>query len=401
MKHCIYAFTTLVSCALIASPVSAAFLRVDPSGGGDYLTVQAAMLVAAPGDSIAVRAGLNTVTNVQVKEAVLLLGGWNAAFTGRVPGSSHLVTSGNNCILRLSSGQTTATLIDGFELSGANQSAIWLTGSSATITNNDFHDNYAADGGAVHCEYGASPVIANNHIHHNTANYGGGLRGHFGSGNSPTIRNNVIEYNSAFDTGGGIAVNNGSPVIEDNIVRFNQTNGAGGGIHVWHAGGGTVELRRNLIVFNVGGKGGGIGISGGHPIIENNTLWANNASQGGAISNEESTIPEPGIAQISHNILGGSPVGAGVQCLNQTAIALSCNDVFGNAAGHYINCPPPVGDIHVDPSFCDPYKYDFRLMSNSPCAPQGVCGLIGAFGIGCGAVSIEPTTWAHIKAAYR
>jgi hypothetical protein len=210
----------------------------------------------------------------------------------------------------------------------------------------------------------------------------------------------VIEYNHAGSAGGGIGVNNGSPVIEDNIIRFNTAGGTGGGVHVWHAGGGTVELRRNLIIYNnCSGNGGGIGINGGHPLIENNTLWANSASNGGAISYAESEIPAPGTTQVSHNILGGSTMGAGVHCINLFTISLTCNCVFGNAGGNYVACPPAVGDLLVDPAFCD--LVDFLLQSSSPCAPSGSCGLVGAYGMGCGPVSLPATTWSQLKAAYR
>jgi hypothetical protein len=46
---------------------------------------------------------------------------------------------------------------------------------------------------------------------------------------------------------------------------------------------------------------------------------------------------------------------------------------------------------------------DFRVMVGSPCLPDGSigCGLIGAFGEGCGAISVDRASWGEIKAAYR
>jgi hypothetical protein len=65
----------------------------------------------------------------------------------------------------------------------------------------------------------------------------------------------------------------------------------------------------------------------------------------------------------------------------------------------------------VDPLFCDPVPCtssptsngDYSLHEHSPALPDGnECGvLIGALGHGCGPVSVEPETWAGIKARYR
>jgi len=382
-------------------PVDAAFLRVDPSGSADFTTVASAMTAAAPGDTIATIVGVHTVTNVEVTEGVQLLGGWDAGFSWRVPGASHLYTPSGR-ILRFTSGQTRATRVDGFELTHATASAIFCTGSSPTITNNEFHDNTSWEGAAIDCEYGASPLIQGNHVHHNSATYGAGFESHWGSDTSPVIRGNLIEYNDASSAGGGLSVNNGNAVIEDNIIRFNSAGGTGGGVHIWHAGGGVVQVRGNLIILNESRDGGGLGINGGHPVIEYNTFWGNSAWRfGGAISNAESELPEPGTAIIRNNILAGSVDGAGVHCINQFAIALSCNCVFDNADGAYVDCPPPTGDIYEDPQFCD--HLGFLLASTSPCAPAqaGICGSIGAFGVGCGPISIDDVSWTSIKAAYR
>ncbi len=386
--------------ALLAGPTTATMLRVAPSGG-DYTTVAAAMVAAQDGDSVAVVAGLHLVQGVQVKEGVQLLGGWNTAFTSRIPRTSHLRSTSGGTILQVSLGQTTDTLIDGFEMSGSNNSAILCHSSAATIRDNDIHDNYAQDGGAVHCEYGASPIIEQNHIHHNRAVYGAGVRGHFGADNSPIVRENLFEYNQANYGGGGLGMAVGSPRVEDNIIRFNSAGLTGGGIHVWHAEGGVVEIRRNLILYNSCPEGGGIGITGGHPIIENNTLWGNAGAEGGALYQEESILPDPGTTQVARNILAGSTEGSGVYVIDDLAMNLTCNDVFGNAGGTYFGVPPGSTDFSSDPKFCD--LVDFLLGSSSPCAPahSGGCGLVGAFPVGCGTISIEPVSWGQIKAQYR
>jgi hypothetical protein len=61
------------------------------------------------------------------------------------------------------------------------------------------------------------------------------------------------------------------------------------------------------------------------------------------------------------------------------------------------------GNVVADPLFCDAGGGVYTVATNSPCLPDhsNVCGLIGAFGQGCGVVSIESLSWAGVKALYR
>jgi hypothetical protein len=59
------------------------------------------------------------------------------------------------------------------------------------------------------------------------------------------------------------------------------------------------------------------------------------------------------------------------------------------------------GNISLDPQFCDLANGDFRVSSTSPCAPpQSGCGLMGAYDVGCGVTSVEPSTWGSVKGAF-
>ena len=402
-------FRTVLLFAILLSvtPSSATMVRVDPGGGGDVLSITAAMSVASAGDTVAVIQGTVSASNVQLVEGVQLLGGWDATFTSRIPGTTHLAGGPDN-VLRCTLGQTTATLIDGFEITGAGNSAIYLLSSAATITHNEIHDNDGQDGAGIHCEFGASPLIEENHLHHNSATYGGAIRAHWGVDTSPTIRNNLIEYNSALQAGGGIGVNNGSPLIEGNTIRFNSTEisggNTGGGIHVWHGEGGVVTVRENLIIYNTADEGGGIGINGGHPVIERNTLWGNGASEfGGTIFQATSIYFDPGTTQLVNNIIGGTTSRPAVECYDDFAISIDCNCLSGNADGNFQNCPSSSNDLLQNPMFCNLAGEDFTLHAGSPCAGPGPlgCGPIGAFGVACGPIPVETASWAQIKSLYR
>ena len=79
----------------------------------------------------------------------------------------------------------------------------------------------------------------------------------------------------------------------------------------------------------------------------------------------------------------------------------SCNLFWANPGG---NAEPgvlgPTDLVDVDPQFCDAATGDYTLSEDSP-AIAGTCGQIGAFGIGCGTVSLNATSWSRVKALYR
>lgn len=61
------------------------------------------------------------------------------------------------------------------------------------------------------------------------------------------------------------------------------------------------------------------------------------------------------------------------------------------------------GNFSADPLFCGTPGSEYSLQDNSPCAPENSngCGLIGAYGVACGTISVEPSTWSSIKARWR
>lgn len=100
------------------------------------------------------------------------------------------------------------------------------------------------------------------------------------------------------------------------------------------------------------------------------------------------------VAKTLHAV-GGGPMGAGQND--------GCN-VFWEIDGTIWNGDElGAGSVVADPEFCDPENGVFTVSGNSPCLPANSngCGLIGVFGQGCGAVSVEPSSWTAIKAMYR
>jgi hypothetical protein len=65
----------------------------------------------------------------------------------------------------------------------------------------------------------------------------------------------------------------------------------------------------------------------------------------------------------------------------------SGNDVWTNGGPAYVGITTAESNLELDPLYCMPSAGDFELRSDSPCAPAGVFGQIGARGVGC-----SPTT---------
>jgi len=93
----------------------------------------------------------------------------------------------------------------------------------------------------------------------------------------------------------------------------------------------------------------------------------------------------------------------GWEALVGSNVTSDCNVFWQNAAGDYGNVVPGPNDLPADPEFCDLEKLDLTVRSTSPCAPEnsGPCGQIGAWGVGCGPVSVESKSWGSIKSLYR
>jgi hypothetical protein len=82
-------------------------------------------------------------------------------------------------------------------------------------------------------------------------------------------------------------------------------------------------------------------------------------------------------------------------------VTSECNVFWDNVPSIGYTIGPT--DRITDPQFCNPDGRDLALQATSPCLPPYSlgCGQIGALGQGCGTVSVEPRSWAKVKAAFR
>ncbi|UCD76840.1 MAG: right-handed parallel beta-helix repeat-containing protein [Phycisphaerales bacterium] len=228
--------------------------------------------------------------------------------------------------------------------------AICTESSSAEIFNNILHDNIADSGGAIATmEYG-SPVIRGNHILDNTGYYAGGGM-YLGARSSPLIEGNIIMRNYASGWGGG-GINSWTSYIFYNTYP---------------------TIRNNLIAHNSAYDGGGIYCRYDRALLTNNTLAYNSANAGGGIYALNYPAQAP---QVTNCVLWENIATAGPQIYlypdTGSAISVTYSDVQGGWTGS--------GNIDTDPLFVDPDGEDdvlgtdddnFRLDAGSPCIDAG------------------------------
>ncbi|MCX5754209.1 MAG: right-handed parallel beta-helix repeat-containing protein, partial [Candidatus Krumholzibacteria bacterium] len=305
---------------------------------------------------------------------------------------------------------------------------IYSSNSSLRIERNQIHNNIGGGGGGIYVSGGVCEIIdntiANNTKLSENASSGGGI---YCSSGTHTIRGNTINGNYG-GNGGGIFIE-GSGLIENNVISGNRADyagpmavaqgmasppdqpaGFGGGIscsgaitvrgnritgnYSFTGGGifcvGNVTIADNLITGNwswvnqsrnVGGSGGGIYITGGSPLLEGNTISANEANgsssvvaYGGGIYVDEGCVPTLDRCIVSSNTvtnyLPTTNVGGGIYVLGGMAelrglgeskaalstMNVSCSDVWGNVPDNYAgNISDPTGtscNISEDPLHC-------------------------------------------------
>ena len=359
------ALAFVAAALLTASPLSAATLHVP----GDSPTIQGAIQLAQPGDSVVVAAGTYS-ENLTMRSGILIRGTSGAAATivdGRYLGPVILCSQaqdftiedltirrgnmsgypgGAGISMNYSSGIFSRCVIAD-NLAGRDGGGIAVVDSRATIQHCLFENNSAAtgaflDGGAIF-GYRSVLVVEDSRLVDNLAHEGGGIA--VAEFSTAVVRRCVLARNEATaigPAGGAIIVNFSDAQILSNTIVENRTPLTGASVALLH--GHTITGERNIVALATGN---------------------------------------------------------GLACGLTTTI--SCNDVWGSAGTDYVGCSPGPSNLSADPLFCDLATLDLRLDQASPCAPAQSppgCGLIGALDIGCGPVAIEPATWGRIKAHY-
>lgn len=224
-------------------PALAITWHVLPDGSGDAPTIQAAIDLSAPDDTILAAPG-TYFENITMRSRRTLTSEMGAAVTTLDGGVGGSVI---RCI-----NITNPTLIAGF-----------------TIQNG--RTEY---GGGLHCSNSALTVARNIFRYNET--YGGGYGGAIYATQCPpemVFRNNLIYGNYAY-IGGGICCNgNDRSTVEGNTIVNNDCYHAGGIISYNSS---SITISKNIIALNDGPSGYGIYIhSSSSAMIDCNDVWQN------------------------------------------------------------------------------------------------------------------------------
>lgn len=223
------------------------------------------------------------------------------------------------------------------------------------------------------------------------------------------LRNSTFIGNTKSTGGGaGCSARCDAAVVEGCWFEGNQTiesGSSGGGLRLssrasfW----GDPVVRDNTFVGNsVSGNstGGGALISGRWVEVRQNTFHGNSQvwplSGGSALAiNGDSVVFAQNVVTGHLDVPAVGNEGAGVTS--------SCNVFWNNPGGEADGFTLDTTDVITDPLYCSSDEGDFTVSGNSPCLPKNSngCGLIGAWGEGCGVVSVESESWAKTKARYR
>ncbi|MFN8176394.1 MAG: hypothetical protein U0167_00545 [bacterium] len=396
--------TAVVAAALLAAaPCGARTWFVNTSGTGDAPTIQAAADSASPGDTVLVAPGTYP-ERVQLTSAVTLRGSGSASATtidggnqigycvqspwldgvlleslrfvgvtgdGYGYGGYAVTTSGRatirDCIFENAGvGAVNAcgdlTLRD----STLRQSDdIFFSGTNLTVAHCLFENSYSSYPALVEitslgCPGPTTAVISGNTFRNNA------------STSTAMIGYDHVSASLDLEVSGNLFVGNGGPAVAVTPLGVpGPRQGRGGGSV-------SLEIRENTIARNAG-------YTIGWPLYPF-----------GLFGSESIAIRRNAITGNAHGPYFGYPV---------SPLTIECNDVWANGV-NWAGIADPTGtngNISLEPRYCDAAQGNFTVATNSPLrdANNPCHVLIGAFGVGCGPVSVEPATWGKIKAAYR
>jgi hypothetical protein len=340
----------------------------DGGACGPKKTIQSAVNVAVPGDTVVVADGTYTGP-----------GNKNLDFAGK----AITVRSANgpeNCVIDCENdgrgfyfhtSETGAAVVDGFTITSGHAlegGGIYCLYSSPTLTNCIITGNAAtgdeALGGGVFCEL-SSPTLTNCTISDNTAigddvGQGAGVYCAYGA---PTITHCNIVGNSAVGAyyggcGGGVSCVYGAPAIAHCTMVANSASGPGGAVYCFYHS--NLALFGCTIAGNISSHYGGAAYCNNYSNLKlaNCTVWGNTAevAAGGMVSGYESSLA------LADCILWGDTPPEIYNVSTLDPIVTYC-DVQGAWPGD--------GNIASDPLFTDPAAGDFHLLPGSPCIDAG------------------------------
>ncbi|MEZ5063233.1 MAG: right-handed parallel beta-helix repeat-containing protein [bacterium] len=170
-----------------------------------------------------------------------------------------------------------------------------------------------------------------------------------------------------------------------------------GGIQVRNCQG---RIEFTTFAYDTSGAGGGAQLSRSTIEVSNNTFYRCHTDGSAAALSVSFTD-----GGVHNNIFTGCTTPRGTVSFGGGTQhpSTGCNLFWDNEGDDFWNdwVPAPT-DIEADPEFCNETVLDLTLHSTSPAASaNSACGLLGAFDVGCGSVSVDATSWGRLKNLYR
>lgn len=217
-----------------------------------------------------------------------------------------------------------------------------------------------------------------------------------------TIRDcQFIRNRGAAGDGVGMNLQSTGPVLVEGCLFLENVAETHGGAGI-RTSGSYGEIRFNTFAYDSclspAVSGAGLRVESGSIACLNNTFVGCYSGLSGAAFG--AAFGATGV--FSNNVVANSPRPA-VRFASGTSYTNSCNLLWMNVSDYDGVAVPAPTDFHADPLFCDLENLDFTVQADSPCLfpPTASCAPVGALGIGCGVISVEPLSFGRIKAMYR
>jgi hypothetical protein len=368
----------VLTASLILCPVgpAAAAAPVQINVPSDQPTIQAAIDIAAAGDTVVVASGI-------FHERIDFKGKAIEVRSSGGPLSTTIDGDDLGEVVRFHTDEGRGSILRGFTITGGVRhfsifgAGVHIDTASPTIVGNVITGNYiATSAGAGIAAHGGAALIQDNHIFGNHSAPTGAAGGIYADGNAEIV-GNLIEDNVA-GGGGGVLIAD-EVLLADNVIRDNHAlTHHGGGVSI---GSGNPIVAQNLISKNTASaRGGGLyrgnfGRDGADrlPVVANNTIVGNQAPEGSAIGGEDVGVI------FGNNVVVGPSGSSTVQCFGTAGQLMDFhhNNVYRSGPPPFVGCPDPTGtsgNISADPRLVDPdgVTPDYRLQRGSPSIDAGL-----------------------------
>jgi len=416
--------------ALSSSLARAATHTVAPDGSGDFATIQAAIDAALDGDVVELTDGVFTGDGNRdldyLGKAITIRSRSGSAGGCVIDCQGSMADPRSGVLFRTR--ETAAAVLAGITIRGAWNGPLGSGGGivcdgpcSPRIVGCILEANA---GSAVNCRAGCSPHFSGCVFTGNPGSCGGAFQAQhcaieieacdfvensadgegeagaiYGCGAQAAISGCSFLRNTA-SRAAAVSFRDGSAVqVRDCLFADNASSSTGAALTFWISGPNVVE-RCTFIANTAANEGAAIWSEKiSDTLVRHCTFWGNASPDGTVLAGHFRFALE-------HCVVAAGLQGPGVASHYGYAV-LSCCDLFGNEGGDWVGTIADQygvdGNICADPLFCDPQAGDLRLDCRSPCAPENNfdCGLLGAWGVGCGATAAEARTWGGIKTLFR